>query len=206
MVFCGVNWSAEQYGLPASHVTGMLEVVPVEETLRDVMRSVPNVHRLSVLSEDSTSEQSNTRLLDSRYRALGLDPSYRLVSDYAAWKSEFARAQRDADVVYVPTNGAIRGWDAADVVSYVARTIRKPVVSLRRFHDAVRRLRVDQGRPGAGRVGGRRGAGDSGGQASGRHSGYVQPADALLLESEAGRPDRLPPPAWTTPAKFTRRD
>jgi len=129
VVFCGVNWSAEQYGLPASHVTGMLEVVPVEETLREVMRSVPNVHRLRVLSEDSTSEQSNTRLLDSRYRALGLEPSYRLVSDYAAWKKEFARAQREADVVYVPTNGAIRGWDAADAVSYVTRTISKPVVS-----------------------------------------------------------------------------
>jgi ABC-type uncharacterized transport system substrate-binding protein len=128
-VFCGVNWSARQYGLPTANVTGMLEVVPIEETLREVQRAWPNTRRLRVLSEDSVSERSNRESLDPRYKALGLDPTYELVAEFADWKRAFVTAQRDADVVYVPTNGAIRGWDAPAAVEWVRRYLRKPVVT-----------------------------------------------------------------------------
>jgi len=33
IVFCGVNWSADQYNLSMSHITGMLEVLPLRELL-----------------------------------------------------------------------------------------------------------------------------------------------------------------------------
>ncbi len=78
------------------------------------------------MSEDSTSERSNRELLDPKYRALGLEPAYSLVSDFAAWKQEFARAQRDADLVYLPTNGAIRDWDAQAARAWVREHIQKP--------------------------------------------------------------------------------
>jgi gluconate transporter len=127
VVFCGVNWSAEQYGLPADNVTGMLEVVPVEDALRDLMSAFPKSRKLRILSEDSTSERSNRELLDPKYRALGLEPSYSLVPDFAAWKDEFLRAQTEADLIYLPTNGAIRGWDAPAARDWVRKQIRKQV-------------------------------------------------------------------------------
>jgi gluconate transporter len=128
-VFCGVNWSARQYGLPTANVTGMLEVTPIEETLRQVQRAAPGMRRLRVLSEDSLSERRNRELLDPKYRALGLEPTYELVAEFADWKRAFVAAQRDADLVYLPTNGAVRGWDAAAAVEWVRRHIRKPVVT-----------------------------------------------------------------------------
>jgi gluconate transporter len=127
VVFCGVNWSAGQYDLPAAQVTGMLEVVPVEDALRDLMRAFPQSRKLLTMSEDSTSERSNRELLDPKYRALGLDPAYSLVADFATWKQEFLRAQRDADLIYLPTNGAIRGWNAEAARAWVREHIRKPV-------------------------------------------------------------------------------
>jgi gluconate transporter len=128
-VFCGVNWSAKQYELPTSNVTGMLEVVPIEETLRQIQQMRPSTRRLCVLSENSTSERSNRELLDPKYKSLGLDPQYVLVDDFAEWKRAFVAAQRDSDVVYLPTNGAIRGWDAAGATEWVRQNIRKPVVT-----------------------------------------------------------------------------
>ena len=128
-VFCGVNWSAKQYGLPTANVTGMLEVVPIEETLREIQRTRPSAHRLCVLSENSTSERSNRELLDPKYKSLGLDPQYRLVDNFEEWKRAFVAAQRDSDVVYLPTNGGIRGWDAAAATAWVRSNIRKPVVT-----------------------------------------------------------------------------
>lgn len=128
-VFCGVNWSAKQYDLPTENVTGMLEVVPIEETLRQVEQMRPATRRLCVLSENTTSERSNRELLDPKYKALGLQPQYMLVDDFEEWKRAFLAAQRDSDVVYLPTNGAIRGWDAAAATEWVRRNIRKPVVT-----------------------------------------------------------------------------
>ena len=36
VVFCGVNWSAQQYGLPTSNVTGIIEVLPMKENLQQI--------------------------------------------------------------------------------------------------------------------------------------------------------------------------
>jgi gluconate transporter len=128
-VFCGVNWSARQYGLPTANVTGMLEVVPIEETLREVQRARPGTRRLRVLSEDSVSERSNRELLDPKYRVLGLEPTYALVTEFADWKRAFVAGQEESDVMYLPTNGAVQGWDAEAAAEWVRRNIRKPVVT-----------------------------------------------------------------------------
>jgi ABC-type uncharacterized transport system substrate-binding protein len=127
VVFCGVNWSADQYRLDPSRATGMLEVVPVEEAIRELRAAFPGARRLRVLSEDSVSERSNRELLDPKYRALGLEPSYSLVGNFEAWKNEFLRAQREADLIYLPTNGAIRGWEAQAARGWVRTHIAKPV-------------------------------------------------------------------------------
>jgi ABC-type uncharacterized transport system substrate-binding protein len=128
VVFCGVNWSADAYGLPAANVTGMVEVVPILETLDTVRRHLPVARRLFVLSEDSLSEAANRRHLDPLYRRAGWDVTWSLVGDYATWKREFRRGQA-WDVVYLPTNGAVAGWDDADARRFVGETICRPVVT-----------------------------------------------------------------------------
>jgi ABC-type uncharacterized transport system substrate-binding protein len=128
VVFCGVNWSADAYGVPNAHVTGMVEVVPILETLETVRRHVPGARRLFVLSEDGLSEAANRQHLDSMYRQAGWDVTWSLVGDYETWKGEFQRGQ-EWDVVYLPTNGAVAGWDDADARRVVAGTIRRPVVT-----------------------------------------------------------------------------
>jgi ABC-type uncharacterized transport system substrate-binding protein len=75
------------------------------------------------------SERSNRALLEPRYKALGFEPDFALVTDFEAWKREFAQAQEEADVVYLPTNGAIRGWNEEEAKAWVAVQIRKPVIT-----------------------------------------------------------------------------
>lgn len=111
VVFCGVNWSAEPYGLPTAHVTGMVEVVPVLEAIDLVRKYFPNLRRLGVLSEDSLSEHNNKALLEPKYRALGLEVTYVMAADFTTWKEEFERLQGTVDVLYLPTNGAVKDWN-----------------------------------------------------------------------------------------------
>jgi ABC-type uncharacterized transport system substrate-binding protein len=81
---------------------------------------------LTVLSENSISERNNTRILEPRYRALGLEPRFRLVEDFDEWKLAYLQEQERAEVLYLPTNGAIRGWHAAAARDWANRHARVP--------------------------------------------------------------------------------
>ncbi len=129
VVFCGVNWSAEQYALPREHVTGMLEVVPIVETITTLKPYYPRARTLFVLSEDSLSEQSNRHAMEPLFTQLGLQVRYAYARDYAAWKRYFLAAQAAADLIYLPTNGAIKGWDEAAARAFLKRHIRKPIIT-----------------------------------------------------------------------------
>jgi ABC-type uncharacterized transport system substrate-binding protein len=129
VVFCGVNWSAEAYGLPTPSVTGMVEVVPVLETIELARKYFPRIRHLGVLSEESLSEQNNKLVLEPKYKALGLDVTYAMVKDYAAWKREFERLQGLVDILYLPTNGAVADWNVADARAFVKAHTRKPVIA-----------------------------------------------------------------------------
>jgi len=125
-VFCGVNWSCEEYGLPTRNITGMLEVLPLEESLSILREYFPG-DRLAILSENTASERKNSDLLDPLYRQLGFQPTYLLVDNFEDWKREFIRANQEADLIYLPTNGAVRNWNDEEAKSFVRREIRKPV-------------------------------------------------------------------------------
>ncbi len=128
-VFCGVNWSCKQYGLPTPYVTGMLEVLPVEKSIMALKTYYPQIRKLMVISENTNSERSNKFHLDPRYRALDLEPSYRLVNTFDAWKEAFIEANRTADFIFLPTNGGIMGWVDEEAAAFVHKHIRVPVFS-----------------------------------------------------------------------------
>lgn len=129
VVFCGVNWSAEPYGLPTAHVTGMVEVVPVLEAIELARKYFPNLRRLGVLSEDSLSERNNKALLEPKYRALGLEVTYVMAADFATWKREFERLQGTVDALYLPTHGAVKDWNDAEAAAFVRTHTRRPSIA-----------------------------------------------------------------------------
>jgi len=129
VVFCGVNWSAEPYGLPTPHVTGMVEVPPILEALDIVRKRYASTRRLGILTEQGLTEDAERAWLEPKYRDLGFVVTYAMVSDFAAWKKEFRRLNQTTDVVFLPTNGGIRGWDDAEARAFVEQNIAKPVVT-----------------------------------------------------------------------------
>lgn len=127
VVFCGVNWSAAGYSLPSDHVTGILEVLPLRESISFIRKYYPESSSITILSENSLSEQRNTELLDTLYRNCGLTPEYRLVDNFEDWKNAFKTANRNSDLIYLPTNGSIKGWNEEEAEKFVNENIIKPV-------------------------------------------------------------------------------
>ena len=127
VVFCGVNWSCEQYGLPTNNVTGMLEVLPLDTAFTTLKKLYPDATKLTILSENTTSELNNKKVLDTLYRNYGFEPTYALVDNYSDWKKAFKKANHDADLIFFVTNGAIKNWNEVDARIFIAKAIKKPV-------------------------------------------------------------------------------
>lgn len=129
VIYCGVNWSDAQYKLPADKITGMLEVLPLRQNLQTMKSYYPEARRLVVLSENSLSEERNKEILDTLYRNLGFSVQYDNVNDFTEWKEKFRAANEDADMIYLPTNGAIKEWNKDEAEAFVKAHIKKPVIT-----------------------------------------------------------------------------
>ena len=126
-VFCGVNWSAEKYGLPTANVTGMLEVLPLEDSIALIRRYYHAIGDISIITENSLSEQSSREYLEPVFVSMGLAPDFQLVNTFEEWQSAFSEANQTADCIFIPTNGAVRNWVNETARVFVHENIKVPV-------------------------------------------------------------------------------
>ena len=133
VVFCGVNGSDREYQLPANKVTGMLEVLPVIETISSIRTYYPTMKNLLVLTENTTTSRKEKALMDSMYHKIGIHANYELVDDFDSWKTAFIKANDTYDIIYLVTHGAIKNWSSDEAKRTVAEYISIPVITCEDF-------------------------------------------------------------------------
>lgn len=106
-VFCGVNWSASEYGFPCSNVTGMIEVFPIQAVL-DTVRPFAKGDRVGFLSHDTLSEHKNAKYIEKIY---GLDLVSRFVTDFDEFEKSFKELQTESDMLMLIEHETIKGFD-----------------------------------------------------------------------------------------------
>lgn len=133
IVFCGVNWSTDQYDLSNHNITGILEILPVEELLIAMKEYYPSMQRLLVLNENTTTSRKTRPLLDALCERVGISATQELVDDFESWKAVFAEANRSYDIIYLQTKGAIKNWDHDEALSFIDKHIKVPLVTCESF-------------------------------------------------------------------------
>lgn len=133
VVFCGVNWTDVEYDLPPDKVTGMLEILPVADMLLTLRPYYPSMDKLLFLSENTTTSRKEKQLLDTLFDRVGVSPTHELVDDFEQWKVVFKEANQIYDVIYLPTQGAIKGWNQDEAVSFISQNIQQMVVTTEDF-------------------------------------------------------------------------
>jgi len=129
VVFCGVNWSADQYGLSRNNITGILELLPVEEVMTKMQYYYPSMQRLLVLNENTTTSRKTQPILDTLLNGIGIEVTQALVDDFESWKAAFEEGNRSFDMVYLQTQGAIKGWDHEEAIRFINQHIKVPLVT-----------------------------------------------------------------------------
>lgn len=54
---------------------------------------------------------------------------YHLVDDFEQWKKAFNEVSISSDLIYMPTNGAIRNWDREDAMAFVKQNLNVPTIT-----------------------------------------------------------------------------
>jgi len=133
IVFCGVNWTAEQYDLSHCNITGILELLPITESILTLKSYYPNMKKLLVLNENTTTSKKTKPLLDTLLSRIGISVTQELVDDFEGWKSVFIDGNETSDVIYLQTRGAIENWDHDEALRVIDQHIKVPLVTCEDF-------------------------------------------------------------------------
>ena len=133
VIFCGVNWSAKDYVLPRSKITGILEILPVSHALKTLKTHYPSSKKLLVLNENTTTSRKEEQILDTLFHAHDLTATYKLVDNFEQWKTAFEQGNREFDLIYISTHAAIHAWNNTEAKEFISENIRVPVFTCEDF-------------------------------------------------------------------------
>ncbi len=123
-VFCGVNWTVDEYGFPYSNVTGMIEVAPIIPMLERAAEIVPGARRAFYFGANTLTEQKNLQRFQDAAPQLDLELDHALVNTTEEWLAAYQKAQ-DYDFIIVGSNAGINDWDHDRIRSGVLSSTRK---------------------------------------------------------------------------------
>jgi ABC-type uncharacterized transport system substrate-binding protein len=123
-VFCGINWTVEEYGFPYRNVTGMIEVAPVEPLFDKAQALLQSPRRAVYLGANTETEQKNLQRVQEEAARRGIHLEPHLVETSAAWLAAFRLAQ-NADFIVLGSKEGINDWDDARVQAGVQEASRR---------------------------------------------------------------------------------
>lgn len=133
IVFCGVNWTASQYDLSNCNITGIIELLPIIESMQMLKSYYPSMQNVLVLNENTTTSRKTLPLLDTLLSGIGISVTQELVDDFEKWKSVFIEGNKAFDAIYLQTRGAIKNWEHDEALSIIDQHIKVPLFTCEDF-------------------------------------------------------------------------
>lgn len=111
VVFCGVNWTIDEYGYPYDNATGMVEFAPVMPIIDEIIHAVRNPSRGLYLSADVATEHTDYSWFKKFVAGEGITVDSYFVNKISAWEEGYLRGQQ-YDFIVVGNNAGINDWDS----------------------------------------------------------------------------------------------
>lgn len=118
VVFCGVNWTADEYGYPYKNTTGMIEVGPIETLAKEVLNVVPQAQKGIFLSADEITQYKEVTRFKATFEEKGVIFEHLPVTTMADWEKGYTRSQQ-YDFIVIGNNAGINDWDKKRAADYV---------------------------------------------------------------------------------------
>lgn len=127
-VFCGVNWTVEEYGFPYSNVTGIIEVAPIRPMIEQALEIIPGAKRVFYLGADTLTEKKNLERFQVATQRMGMTLDHSLAASSEDWLAAYHDAQA-YDFIILGSNAGINDWDPAHVQAGLLEIAQKLTVT-----------------------------------------------------------------------------
>lgn len=127
-VFCGVNWTVEEYGFPYTNVTGIVEVAPVRIMLEEAFKVSGQGRKAVFIGADRLSEKKNFDRLKVVAEELNIQIDAVYTSSFRQWKRAMGTAD-EYDITIIGTNAGISNWDADEAMQTALKLTRTLTVT-----------------------------------------------------------------------------
>lgn len=122
-VFCGVNYSADQYGFPTDNITGMVEISPTLLVLKS-LKPYAQGERVGYLGTNVLTGRKDVEWLLAQ-PGINL-VSTRLVDTFEEWKTTYLKLQESVDMLLMINPVSVKGWNHEEAVKFVLAETKIP--------------------------------------------------------------------------------
>ncbi|MCB0391343.1 MAG: hypothetical protein KDD58_08630 [Bdellovibrionales bacterium] len=109
-VFCGINWSADEYGFPTDNITGILEIAPVAPMLEKA-KEISGGNRAIYIGANTSTEVKNMQFFVDAAPEVNVKLDTKLVETTEEWLKIYKEAQSQYDFIVVGSKAGINDWN-----------------------------------------------------------------------------------------------
>jgi ABC-type uncharacterized transport system substrate-binding protein len=122
-VFCGINWSVDEYSFPYRNTTGMVEVAPIDTLFENARKILGSVRRAIYLGANTLTEKKNLDRFERAAKKYGILMEHSLVNTTDDWLSAYKAAQ-EFDFIVIGSNSGINDWDTNHATEFIVNTTK----------------------------------------------------------------------------------
>lgn len=123
-IFCGINWSAKKYGFPYKNLTGILEVLPINELFKLASQIVDGKNAIFI-GDNTITDKKDLKRFQEYSKSVNIKLDYKLVDNISQWKNIYLKAQKDYDFIILGHNAAIKDWNDKEIKEFVYKHTKK---------------------------------------------------------------------------------
>jgi ABC-type uncharacterized transport system substrate-binding protein len=117
-VFCGINWSVEQYGFPFKNVTGMIEVAAIQPLFEKSRAVIGKIRHATYIGANTFTETKNLDHFHKAADELNIKLTGKLSETAREWIQSYKDAQ-NSDLIIMGSNAGIENWDKETVINAI---------------------------------------------------------------------------------------
>jgi ABC-type uncharacterized transport system substrate-binding protein len=140
VMFCAVNAQPEEYGYPASNVSGILERGFIRESIAFAKQLVPSIDTVGFLTKDSPAGRAIRKQVETEADTyLTNIAGFKLVRTIKETLAVLEEYQKTSDALFISaTNGILdadgNSLDNQQVTKIIASSYKKPLIGANDFH------------------------------------------------------------------------
>ena len=118
VVFCGINWTADEYGYPFSNMTGMIEISPFDHMI-DMILSINNTAKnATIIYPDRFSSLKSVTRIKEIFKSHNINLVCAEIKTMDDFEIEFIKAQQ-FDFILLANPTTITAWNHSKALEIV---------------------------------------------------------------------------------------